>query len=581
MINEKENNSQQTQNKSSDNLVNNDKLYKPTDTISTSINKTVDCNEIISIIGDSKLALVSRNYKKGKWMNSICELGFDGNWSNKGLVIESTKALWEVNAQRDAAIKKQFGEFNLCSETSAKEKTTLLGNVLETISNEDKLSCIDFLNNDNIMPKDFKYVPGVNYKKFVSKMKENYYIDDESIIVITLSTMLSNMMNKGDPVWLLIVAPASGGKTELIRMLTPDGKPNKFAHPVSTLTPNTFISGMEGNEDLLPRLDGKIFTMKDFTTILAKQPDARNDILGQLREIYDGYFSKETGSGVGTKGYSSKITVIAGVTPIVDKYSGVQSLMGERFIRIRQHSESDNKKSIKFRNKITQKAAELDFEEENPVREELSNFILSLLCDFIKATDDYKPKIDKASLIVMQNCAKITSVLRTGIERDYIGDIESIPEPEFGPRLVKTYKKLAVSIAWLLGKEKVDMECFSYIYRISLDTVEKRRIAVLKELDYEPQTTSEIAKNIKLSTKVLYRILEELYVLGLVNKTKMEEEEKEDEDKEDKKGKKSNRGNPWMWSYNEFSPEIKFINITEKYLFKLGGANQHHYNIIK
>jgi len=35
---------------------------------------------------------------------------------------------------------------------------------------------------------------------------------------------------------------------------------------------------------------------KDFTTVLEKQKDERREIIAQLREIYDGFYSKKFGT---------------------------------------------------------------------------------------------------------------------------------------------------------------------------------------------------------------------------------------------------------------------------------------------
>jgi len=57
---------------------------------------------------------------------------------------------------------------------------------------------------------------------------------------LTLAVVVANRMD-GDPVWLFLVAPPSGGKTEVINSLkdVPD------VYPLSSLTPQTFASGFE------------------------------------------------------------------------------------------------------------------------------------------------------------------------------------------------------------------------------------------------------------------------------------------------------------------------------------------------
>jgi hypothetical protein len=99
-----------------------------------------------------------------------------------------------------------------------------------------------------------------------------------------------------DPLWLFLVGPPSAGKTEVIAAL--GDIPSIF--PLSSLTPQTFASGFEGKHgetSLLPRLSGKTLTMKDFGSVLTMYREKKAEIIGQLREIYDGQFSKTWGNG--------------------------------------------------------------------------------------------------------------------------------------------------------------------------------------------------------------------------------------------------------------------------------------------
>ena len=109
-------------------------------------------------------------------------------------------------------------------------------------------------------------------------------------IDVALAVVTANRM-EGDPLWMFLVAPPSGGKTEVLRSL--DDVPDVY--PLSSLTAQTFASGFErkGTEaSLLPKIDGKTLTMKDFGTVLSMYREKKAEILAQLREIYDVSFAK-------------------------------------------------------------------------------------------------------------------------------------------------------------------------------------------------------------------------------------------------------------------------------------------------
>lgn len=181
--------------------------------------------------------------------------------------------------------------------------------------------------------EDASKFPSVQLGVLIGYLHDNYFIEDDAPFLVTLATAVSNRM-QGDPVWLLLVGPPSTIKSEYVRAL--GSEPSNLVWPLSTLTANTFISGQDVQSSLLPVLNGKIVTIKDLTTILEKSRDIRGEILSQLREIYDGFFSKATGnSDAGYQNLKCRITIIAATTPIIDLYDSAMSLLGDRFVKIR------------------------------------------------------------------------------------------------------------------------------------------------------------------------------------------------------------------------------------------------------
>ena len=162
-------------------------------------------------------------------------------------------------------------------------------------------------------------------------------LDDEVYPVAVLATALANWMH-GQPVWLLIVAPPSSGKTLFIQAYAR----MKTVYPLSSLTARTFASGLknekeEGSNSLLHWLNRErksLLTLKDFGTILSLAVQERNGVLAQLREIYDGEYSAAYGTGERFQ-WKGKLGLIAGGTPKVDDLHKWSSELGERFVQIR------------------------------------------------------------------------------------------------------------------------------------------------------------------------------------------------------------------------------------------------------
>jgi len=155
-------------------------------------------------------------------------------------------------------------------------------------------------------------------------------LEDDSIIDVAMAAYVANRF-KSDPLWMFLTGPPSSAKTEILRAM--EGHENVTL--LSSLTPSTLISGKTlkggGNMSLLPKLDGKLLVIKDFGTVLTLYHEARSEIFSQLREVYDGQYSKAFGTGecISWKG---KVGILAGVTPIIDKYMAVNAMLGERFL---------------------------------------------------------------------------------------------------------------------------------------------------------------------------------------------------------------------------------------------------------
>lgn len=476
-----------------------------------------------------------------------------------GQEVTSKFPLWVADEKRDRGLRQSLEVIEIG------KKTTRRNILLKAINEIPDTVRRELMNKpEPEEPEDFEYISGIGWQQIKEHIENYMLIDDWAPIATTLATALTTKM-PGDPVWLLSIAPPGAGKSEIIRGYTPNGRPNKYVHPISSITPNTFISGLPENEDLLPRLDSKIVTIKDFTTILTKQKDARNEILGQLREIYDGYYAIETGSGVGTRGYNSKFTLIAGCTPYIDNFGGLQSLLGERFVRIRDHGKGGENDT--HRDKITKKAYEGEGIEDT-MRQDIANNILSMYKDF---NPDTLPEIPEDMAEIIMSCAAIIAVLRTGVHRDHYHNITSIPEPEYPTRIVKQLKKLAYGLAFVFGKSTVDNEIIEYIYRVSLDTVEKRRVEILKNVGVEEYKTSQIAKKVNLPTNTVKEVLEDLAALKVCKRTQKKSDDPD----------KSNDKMPYLWSLNVNSDLIKNVHCVET---KLNLVDTHirtgvHYNI--
>lgn len=158
-------------------------------------------------------------------------------------------------------------------------------------------------------------------------------LEDKYIVRLLMYTIIANILRLG-PIWIVVVAPPSGGKSELLQALYE----LKCVFPLSSLTAQTFISGMKGpggtSTSLLDNLDGMILVMKDLTTMVDMHKDERRAIMSQFREIYDQRFDKSFGTGE-KKIWEGHVGVIGAITPAGAEQFSAHGNMGERFIYYR------------------------------------------------------------------------------------------------------------------------------------------------------------------------------------------------------------------------------------------------------
>jgi hypothetical protein len=332
------------------------------------------------------------------------------------------------------------------------------------------------------------------------------HLPDEEALDVLMSVAIAIYL-PGDPLWLYYVGPPGATKTEPLRALQ-----GPRVHTLSSLTPNTLISGLKGaaNGDLLPRLDGKLLIVKDFTSILSKKAEDAAAIYADLRECYDGYLEKSFGSGVGTKSYRAKFGLIAAVTPEIDKYRSVHQLLGERFLRL--DVKTDPEATI-------QRASELEGREEE-MRAELSEAFSGALATAVEWTDS-EVLVEQRFLEHLQALAHVAATLRSEVSRDRHRLVQYEPVPEVGTRLVKQLQKLAKALATWREKLVVTAEDYTTVRRVALDGVrsQRRKVVGAVQAAAEDVPTSAVGAATEIPTDTVKEICEDLWMLGVFERS--------------------------------------------------------------
>jgi hypothetical protein len=237
--------------------------------------------------------------------------------------------------------------------------------------------------------------------------------------------------------------------------------------------------------------------------------DKQQAIIAQLREIFDGYYRKEFGTGE-TKTWEGKIGFIAGVTSVIDKHYEIYSVLGERFIQYRPVQPN--------RIEVAKKAMK-NSGVDKQMREEIQNAIT----DFISGIQIPEEKVAVSQELEdrIAHLAAFCVSARSGIIRDGYStrEIDFIPEVELPTRLAKQLITLYSGLTFVGHvSEEADYEL---IKKVALDSLPKKRklvLGILIDNKEEHLNTKKVAQKIKYPTNTTRRILEDLNALGLISK---------------------------------------------------------------
>ena len=324
------------------------------------------------------------------------------------------------------------------------------------------------------------------------------YIDDEIGIDCILATAISALM-PGDPLWMFVVAPPGGTKTELIR-----GFKGEHTYSVDVITPQALLSGFRGKEgetvDILNDLDKKLLVIKDFTAMLSKPQRVRDETFGRLRAAYDGSLEGAFGSGVKKVSREATFGILAAVTPIIDHYSTVHSLLGERFIRVR--TSYDRIKSTRGALKHLNKEIEM--------RLEISNSLQAMMTFYSTEAKDPAP-LKPETVELITSLADFTAIIRTGVSRNFRNEVTAKPEPEIGTRLGLQLSRLAQSLN-ILGAYS-----YNHLRRVARDSVPKSKLDIIMQLRAKGlMSTGQLMASLRLPRHVALSTCGDLEALDVI-----------------------------------------------------------------
>ncbi len=355
---------------------------------------------------------------------------------------------------------------------------------------------------------ELEALPVISFADLQAVFNKWMLIPDPYILKYIMSCYCANELSQR-PVWSIIIAPSGGGKTEFLNSLLPLPK----IYSVSTVTPNTFLSGMPGAKDasLLPKLSGKIMLIKDWTVILSMQKDARAEIFGQLRDIHDGSMTKVFGNGQ-VRTWTGKVSILAACTEAIDMNQQQYTHLGERFIFYRPLM--PDRTEVAFRS--LKNASK---------QQDMTRALQNAVFSFLKGVDFTQQTLPELPMPVQEELVKLaefTTKSRSGVIRDFgfKKEVLFVPSAEMPTRLLQQVALIGQGAMMVNGGSLKD-EDIHMMYKTMLDSIPRTNSLVINEMaKADAQTTAEIAAALGYPTETIRTYLENQALLGVCERIK-------------------------------------------------------------
>lgn len=360
----------------------------------------------------------------------------------------------------------------------------------------------------------------LKWKTLVNHLDRWFHNADKEALEAVLSAAAAHPVLQGDPIWLFVQGPSGSGKGEVIVNALRNLDPK--VNVLGTINRNSLISFNRGElGGLLPALPanphglGKtgIFVFKDFTTMLSLREEERSEVISQLREIYDGSWSRSSGSG--HHDWIGKVTCIAACTPVLESAWSMKRDLGERFLTVRWGRTGGT---------ALARAAGRQRGHETTIRtttaELAQQFVRSAA---IRALPDLPDDIFER----IGNLSELVACLRANVHRapGSKREILDTPVPEEPGRIHKSLSALALSHAALFS-HPVGEDDYRIARRVALDSIPSARLALLRRFPAEGWTLpATLAKATRMAFSSVVWHADELVALRALELNESETQE--------------------------------------------------------
>lgn len=315
------------------------------------------------------------------------------------------------------------------------------------------------------------------------------------------------------PLYLMLTGPPSSGKSELVMSLSDVPGVVKS----SRITVPALLSGTPKRDAVKSATGGimrqigasGILALKDFTSVLSEPVESMKDVMGALREIADGSWSRPFGSDGGrVEDWKGKMSLITACTPVIDQHHQAMSSLGERFILLR-YPETDGMHEAG-------KAVLNDNMDE--MREALSSAMKRFLAR------EFSPvRMNASQSTRVVSMAVLAAKCRSSVPRHaFTRDVEDTPSAEYPARLTKALMALWCGMRSAGVNES---RAWKIIGRVAQDSMPRARSLTFNWLAGQNGSGSDnqltrLSEYIRCSKSATRRVLEDLALHGVLESSR-------------------------------------------------------------
>lgn len=330
--------------------------------------------------------------------------------------------------------------------------------------------------------------------------------DTDALDAMLAAVAVERFNDESDLVWLLLVSGSGNAKTETVQALR--GIDAAVVSCISSdaallsATPKRSRSA-NATGGLLRKIGERgVLVIKDVTSILSMDRNLREKVLAALREIYDGYWVRDTGTDGGMHmEWSGRIAVIGAVTTAWDTAHSVVAKMGDRFVLIRIDStinrQAAGRKAIR------------NTGSETKMRQQLADAAAGVIAGMNHEPDELTDNEAETLMIA----ADLVCNARTAVEYDYRGDVIDAHAPEMPTRFAKQLAQI------MRGATAIGMEpkaALKLAMRCARDSMPPLRLAIIEDLAQNPNSSaSDVRRRINKPRTTVDRQLQALHMLGI------------------------------------------------------------------